>query len=308
MVARIGRVQEVSSIGQVNAHVYRNDRIPDANTDALTVYAADPDLLTTLQGHMAHGEFLSAATNRYPAVVLGAETAQTLGVDRVDGATQLWLGHHYFTVIGILKPIPLAANLDRAALVGFPIATVLLHADGSPVTMYVRTDPDNSLSVASVLAATVNPAHPAAVTVNRPSDALAARAAAKDAFQNLLLGLGAVALLVGAIGIVNVMFIAVIERRTEIGLWRALGATRFYIGIQFITESILISLLGAVVGCLVGVVTVAVYSHQRQWTTDIPPLALVVIVACAAIVGAIAGLYPALRAARLAPIDALRSA
>jgi putative ABC transport system permease protein len=308
MVARICPVRRASAIGEVDAAVYRNDRIPPGDTGAITVYAARPDLLATLAGTMTAGRFLTAATARYPAVVLGPAAAHQLGVDRADGTTQLWLGGHWFTVVGILAPVALAPELDRAALVGFPVAHELLGADGTPVTIYLRADPDAVPAVVGVLARTADPAHPDQVQIARPTDALAARAAAKTAFTGLLLGLGTVALLVGGLGIANVMVVAVLERRGEIGLRRALGATRGHIGLQFLAEALLLSLLGGTAGVAAGWLLTTAYAHQRHWAATPPPAAMAGGLAAALAIGAAAGLYPAIRAARLAPTEALRAA
>src|SRR5215469_10717953 len=306
MVRRIGPVLAASAIGNVDASVYRNDRIPTVNTDAITVYWADTSLLRTLQGHLARGRFLTAATSRFPAVVLGADAASALGVDRADGTVQLWLGDHWFSVIGILDPLPLAPELDRTALIGSAVARHLLHAGRSPVQIYVRTDPATIASVAAVLAATADPAAPQDVSVADPADALIARADASAAFQGLFLGLGAIALLVGGIGIANVMVIAVLERRGEIGLRRALGASRQHIGVQFVAEAALLAISGGAAGAVLGGFATTVYAAQRHWSATVPVPVLLGAVGIALVVGVIAGLYPALRAARLAPAEALR--
>lgn len=307
MVQRIGPVQAASAIGDVPANVFRSDRIDPANTDAITVYAALPNLMATLVGRLAHGRFLDSATDRFPAVVLGSTTAQALGVDRADGRVELWIAHRWFTVLGILEPIPLAPELDRTALIGFPFAASLLHRTPAPAEIYVRVDPDNVAAVESVLPATADPAHPQNVSVARPSDALAARAAARTAFQGLFLALGGLALAVGGIGIANMMVLGVLERRTEVGLRRALGARRRHIAIQFLAEAILISLAGGLAGALLGSVTTVTYASIRGWQVEIPPAAIAIGVAVSAVVGSLAGAYPALRASRLAPTDALRS-
>jgi putative ABC transport system permease protein len=307
MVARIGPVRSASSIGDTDANVYRNDRIPTANTNAISVYAADTNLLSALKGNLYRGRFLNAATEHLPAVVLGADTASTLGVDQADGSTQLWLGNHWFAVTGILDPLPLAPELDRSALVGYPIAKRLIHAAGHPVELYVRTDPTSVPAVQAVLAQSADPAAPQDLSVTNPADALTARADTNAAFQSLYLALGAVALLVAGIGIANVMIIAVLERRGEIGLRRALGATPTHIGTQFVAEATLLALTGGTAGAMLGALATTAYASARHWPAVVPISDLLAAVALAVAVGAAAGLYPAIRAARLSPTEALRA-
>jgi putative ABC transport system permease protein len=299
-------VLAASAIGAVNANVYRNDRIPAANTNAIAVYSADPSLLGTIQGQLATGRFLTSATASFPAVVLGADAATALGIDHADGSAQLWLGNHWFTVVGILQPLPLAPELDRTALIGFPVARHLLHSGGQPVEIYVRTDPASVAAVQAVLPTTAEPYAPQNVSITNPADALIARADASAAFQGLFLGLGSIALLVGAIGIANVMVIAVLERRGEIGLRRALGASRRHVGIQFIAEASLLAAAGGLAGAILGGFATTVYAAARHWSAVVPVYALLAAVAVALAIGAIAGVYPALRAASLAPAEALR--
>jgi len=306
MIRRVGPVLAASAIGDVQASVYRNDRIPAVNTGAVTVYSADTSLLRTLQGHMARGRFLSAATARLPAVVLGADAASALGIDQADGSVRVWLGNNWFDVIGILERLPLAPELDRTALIGQPVAARVLHATGHPVQIYVRTNPASVAAVQAVLPATADPAAPQDVSVANPADALAARAAATAAFRSLFLGLGAVALLVGGIGIANVMVIAVLERRGEIGLRRALGASRRHIAEQFLAEAALLAGTGGLAGALLGGFATTIYAAARHWSAVVPVPVLLAAVGIALALGAVAGLYPALRAARLAPAEALR--
>jgi putative ABC transport system permease protein len=211
-------------------------------------------------------------------------------------------------VLGILEPVVLAPGLDEAALVGFDVAERLLGADRSATTVYVRTDPEAVERVRGLLGATANRRHPEEVQVSRPSDALEARAAAKTAFTSLLLGLGAVALLVGGLGIANVMVVAVLERRSEVGLRRALGARRGDVGAQFLTEAVILAGAGGIAGVALGAAVTGVYAASQGWRVAVPPEALAGGVAAAIAIGAVAGLYPALRAARLAPAEALRSA
>jgi putative ABC transport system permease protein len=306
MIRRIGPVQQAAAVATVsNTAVYRNDHIPAEETGGLSVAAADLRLPQAVGATLATGRWLNAATARYPATVLGAATATQLGIDRVG--SQVWLGGRWFTVVGILQPVPLAPELDRTALIGFPAAKALFGNDGSPSTVYVRADPDQVSGVQGVLAATANPEHPNEVQVSRPSDALAAQAAAKSALNALLLGLGGVALLVGGVGIANVMVIGVLERRSEIGLRRALGATRGHIRTQFVVESLLLALLGGAGGVALGALVTAGYALRQHWQVVVPLSGVAGGVAAALCLGAVAGLYPAVRAARLAPTDALRT-
>jgi putative ABC transport system permease protein len=211
-------------------------------------------------------------------------------------------------VVGILQPVPLAPELDTAALVGWPVAQSLLDFDGYPTTIYTRTREDAVTDVQSVLAATANPEHPDQVQVSRPSDALAAKQAANTTLNGLLLGLGAVALLVGGVGVANTMVISVLERRSEIGLRRSLGATRGQIRLQFFAESLLLSLLGGVGGVLLGVALTYVYSSYQGWPAVVPAWATAGGLGATLVVGGLAGLYPAWRAARLSPTEALAPA
>jgi putative ABC transport system permease protein len=306
MIARIGPVTEVAATGAVgDARVYRNDRIPAEETSGIAVLAAHLNLPRAVGARVVSGTWLNAATDRYPAVVLGAAAAQHLGIGAAGPRVRVLLGGRWFTVVGILDAVPLAPELDAAALVGWPAAAGHLGFDGHPTMVYTRSGDDAVQAVRDVLAATANPAAPSEVKVSRPSDALAARQATNQAFTGLLLGLGAVALLVGGVGVANTMVISVLERRGEIGLRRSLGATRGQIRTQFLAESLLLSLLGGVGGVLVGSAVTLGYARTRGWSGVVPPWALAGGVGATLLIGAVAGLYPAIRAARLAPTEAL---
>jgi putative ABC transport system permease protein len=307
MVARIDGVQRVAQTGSVDGAVYRNDHIPAGQTNGIQIKAASLNLPATLGAVVADGRWLTGATSHFPATVLGATAAARLGVSSVSGSPQVYLAGQWFTVVGILDPVQLVPDADPLAFVGWPVARERLAFDGYPTSLYSRARDDAVDRVHSLLAATADPAHPEEISVSRPSDALVARAAAKATYTSLFLGLGAVALLVGGVGIANVMVIAVLERRWEIGLRRALGATRRHVAGQFLAESLLLSGLGGITGVVAGAVITLAYASNRGWTAVVPLTALAGAAGVTMLVGAIAGLYPALRAARLSPTEVLHS-
>jgi putative ABC transport system permease protein len=307
MIARISPVQQVQETGSTQANVYKSPLIPSVNTNALSVQAASVDLPRAVGSTLAEGSYLNAATAHEPVAVLGAQAASLLGIDRLYQGERVWLGGMWFYLAGILKPAILAPEIDSSVLVGFPAAEKYLGFDGHPTTIYVRTVTSRTAAVQSVLAATANPESPNEVDVSQPSAALTARADAQGALNSLFLGLGAVSLLVGAVGVANIMLIGVLERRSEIGLRRALGATRRNIRTQFLAEAILLALLGGAVGVAAGAISTVVYSSAKHWTAVVPASAWAGGLAAALLIGAIAGLLPAIRAARLSPTEALRT-
>ncbi|MFB4267825.1 ABC transporter permease [Nonomuraea sp. GTA35] len=307
MIARIGPVDMAEHTGKTGASAYRSPYIPSINTNALTVSAASLGLPAAVRTTIAQGRYLNAATARQPVAVLGSAAATRLGIARIHPGARIWVGGQWFYIAGILNPAPLSPEIDSSVLVGYPAAQRYLHFDGHPSMVYVRAQTDQVENVRQVLAATANPQEAGEVSVSRPSAALVARAAAQSALNGLFLGLGAVALLVGGIGVANTMVISVLERRSEIGLRRALGATKGHIRMQFLVEAVLLAALGGAAGVAMGVVATTVYAHVKGWATVVPPLAWGGGLGAAVAIGAIAGLLPALRAARMQPTEALRT-
>ncbi len=318
MIGRLPGVTNVQSTATVDGitgngvNAYRTPLIPPIDTNALSVDAASLGLPTASGTSVAQGEFLNPATARQPVCVLGAAAAAYLGIDRIWPGERIWItqsgaGGMWFYVAGILRSDILAPNIDASVLVGYPAAEHYLGLDGSPSTIYVRAQTNQVGAVDNLLAAEANPEYPGEVQVSQPSAALTAQLDAAGAFNTLFLGLGAVALLVGAIGVANIMVISVLERQSEIGLRRALGATRGHIRIQFLSEAIALALLGGVAGIITGAVATAIYAHGKGWATVIPAEAWLGGLGAALLIGAIAGLWPALRAARMSPTQALWS-
>jgi putative ABC transport system permease protein len=303
MIRRIGPVESVAATGRLDAHVYRNDHIPVGETGSIAVLAADQSLPGTVGATVHAGSWLNPATAAYPAVVLGSRAAARIGL-RGPGV-RVWLGGQWFAVVGILDPVPLAPELDSAAIIGWLAAQSYVDFDGHPTTVYTRVTESQVSAVRAVLGATANPQDPNEVAVSRPSDALAAKQATDTALTALLLGLGAVALLVGGVGVANSMVISVLERRAEIGLRRSLGATRGHIRAQFLTESLLLSGLGGGGGVLLGVAVTGLFALTRGWPTVVPAWATVGGLVATLLIGGLAGLYPAVRASRLPPAQAV---
>lgn len=316
MIARLPGITAVQDTGTVNnVSVYKSPLIPPIETNGLSVKATTLGLPAAAGTSIAQGQFLNAATAREPIAVLGATTARLLGIDRIQPGMRIWVGlggpdGQWFYVTGILNPATYAPEIDSAVLVGFPAAEKYLHFDGHPSDIYIRTTPNDqavTTRVDALLGTQANPQDPSQVNVSQPSDALTAQADAKGALDTLFLALGAVALLVGAIGVANIMVISVLERRSEIGLRRALGATRGQIRAQFLAEAILLSLAGGITGVITGAAATAAYTHGHGEPVVVPAQAWAGGLAAAIIIGAVAGLLPAIRAARLSPTQALWS-
>jgi putative ABC transport system permease protein len=310
MVDRVGGVEVASGVANLNKEVLRTNLSDPNDTAGITALAASPNLLTAVHGRIAEGRFLDVATERLPTVVLGNTAASWLGITTLNPLhpLRIMVGSAWLTVVGILAPMPLTPELEQAVFVGWDAARHALGFNGDPTVVYLRADESKIGAVTALLAPTLDPALPGLVSVSRPSDALAAKQATESTFSGLFLGLAAVALVVGGIGVANTMIVSVLERRREIGLRRALGATRHDIRGQFLTEAILLSLLGGIVGITIGILGGTVYALSRGWPAELPLSAIAAGAAGAVVIGALAGLYPAVRASRLSPTEALASA
>jgi putative ABC transport system permease protein len=307
MIGRLGGVHEVAETGQVSANAYRNPLVPSGQTGGLNVRAASTNLLPVVGTAIAEGAYLNPATATEPVAVLGAQAAIQLGIDRITAGERIWVGGQWFYVAGILQPAPLAPEIDTSVLVGFPAAAWYLDFDSHPSTVYVRAANNQVAAVDALLGYQADPEDPSQVSVSQPSKALVARAQAKGAFTGLFVALAAVALLVGGIGVANIMVISVLERRGEIGLRRALGATRAQIRVQFLAEAMLLAGLGGLAGIAAGVLATAIYALTQGWSIVVPPLAWAGGLTAALAIGAVSGLVPAQRAAALSPTEALRT-
>jgi putative ABC transport system permease protein len=307
-INHMSAVQEAAAVYQIpSLTIRRTPYVPAAQTGGIGVDAADTGLLVAVGGTLADGQFVNAASDRYPTVVLGARAASTLQIHSVTGHIEVFLGGTWFTVIGIMRPVVLDPTLDNTVLIGLPVAERVFRLPPNASKIYVRANVNQVTQVSNLLAATADPQNANGVQVSRPSDVLQARAAAKGQFTTLLLGLGAVALLVGAIGIANIMVISVLERRGEIGLRRALGATRRHISTQFLAESAILAALGGIAGLALGAIATLSYSQAQNQPMVIPAYALVAAPLAGLLIGTLAGLYPAAKAARLSPTEALRA-
>jgi putative ABC transport system permease protein len=308
--AMIGHMPEVKGAAAVyevpNAGVYRTPFIPAAQGGGITVYATGESLAGVLQTPMSSGHFLGATAQRFAEAVLGAAAAETLQIRHASGHLLVYIAGRWFTVTGVLAPVVLDPSLDSDVFVSLPVAERTFRLKPNPTEVFVRANVSDVSRVSTLLAPTADPQNAEGVRVDRPTDALEARAAAKGQFTTLLLGLGAVALLVGAIGIANIMVISVLERRGEIGLRRALGATRRHVALQFLTESALLALIGGAAGLAFGAGATLVYSEIKRVPFLVPSYALLAAPAAGVLIGTLAGLYPAARAARLSPTEALR--
>jgi len=275
----------------------------------LPVVGATADLPAAVRASVAGGRFFDAGhiERRDRVAVLGAQAAEQLGLTRVDNQPAVFIDDKPFTVVGILGPV---GQPDQQALAGSVIVPWTAGADavklGPARTVVVATALGAASLIAQQAPVALSPNDPAAVRVNAPPDPAVLRTGVADDISGLLLILGLVSLVVGGLGIANVTLVTVMERTAEIGLRRALGARRRHIAAQFLLESAVIGLLGGIIGASGGVIAVVLVSVGRDWTPVLSLWPVLAAPAAGAFVGLVAGLYPALRSARMQPVEALR--
>ena len=304
-------VKVVASIRRVPATLRKTDFIPEVETGGIRLFAVnadDLDLLVPLRGGVAHGRFHDAATVQVPTVVLGSDTAGVLGFDELYANPTVHISGHEFAVIGVLDPFTISQGLtlNRAAIIGFPVAEKLYDADDNPERIWVQTNLDVIEQVRGLLPRQANPEAPGEVSVS--SLDLDAREIISENFESLLSLLVVVIIVVGAIGVGNIMLISVLERRGEIGVRRALGAKKSHIAVQFLIESVLLTVLGGLIGIVFGLAVVAMVTRVLDWPLTIEFLFIVIGLAVTVGVGLVAGLYPSWRASRMDPAEAVRPA
>jgi ABC-type antimicrobial peptide transport system permease subunit len=312
--SRIGRLNGVvgagtlSEAGQVTVRA-TTAVDPLATTDPpVAVMAASPGLPAAVRGAMDNGRWFDIGhSDRGDRVaVLGRELAERLAIDDLTRQPAVFLDDRPYTVIGILTTAEREDSLLSTVIIpdGTAVADFALSA---PTSVHIETDIGAAQLVAGQAALALAPQEPESLVVRLAPEPAATRANVAGDVQLLLLALGAVSLIIGAVGIANTTLVSVLERISEIGLRRSLGASRAQIAGQFLVESSCIGLLGGVLGTSLGVLVTVGVSHLQNWTPVMPPTLPPAATALGAVVGLVAGAYPAWRAATTEPINALRA-
>ncbi len=285
-----------------------NDPLGQTEFD-IPVISASPGLFEAARTTLDTGRYFDEGhSERGDAVaVLGPAAARRLNIDRVDHSPAIFLGDDYtLTVIGLLADTQREPTLLNAIIVpdGYAEAEMGLAAPGEVI---IETELGAAELIGSQAPVALAPNNPESLRSRVPPSPTRTRSGVQDDVNSLFLILGAVSLLVGAIGIANVTLVSVLERTGEIGLRRALGASRRHIATQFLAESAALGALAGVFGASLGVIIVVVVSATREWTPVLEPWLPMVAPILGAVIGLVAGVYPAWKAANLEPIAALRS-
>jgi ABC-type antimicrobial peptide transport system permease subunit len=306
-VVAVGAYGEVDTGGKAVRAVDIEDRTGQSSAQ-MHVVAATPGLLSALRGHISTGRWFDQGYSRDQArvVILGAGAAARLNITRIDNQLAVYIGDELYVVIGIVGDVARQPDLLNALWMPLGTAQARFKAQ-SPSKIVIETAIGAANLIARQTAIALNPNDPTLVRVVSPAEPRRVKQDVQSDVDSLFLLLGVVSLVVGAIGIANVTLVTVMERVGEIGLRRALGATRAHIARQFLVESIVMGFAGGIVGASAGIIVVTGTALSRGWTPVLDlwiPFAAPVL---GAFVGLIAGLYPSLRAASLEPVEALRS-
>jgi ABC-type antimicrobial peptide transport system, permease component len=311
-VVRLNGVENAASIADLNLEGKRISAVPLIDTSNVErtpppVAAASPGLLEALRGTLRTGRmFDQGHSDRHDrVVVLGPDAAERLGVSRVDSGPSIFIDERAYTVIGIVDHVQRRMDLENAVIMPLGTAEKDFGING-PTEVQMKIAVGAGSLVAEQVPVALSPNEPSNVTVSAPSTGGTLQRDVTGDINIIFLALGGVALIVGGLGIANVTLLGVMERTGEIGLRRALGATKSEIAAQFVIESVVIGLMGGLIGSAVGVFAVVIISAINQWTPIINLWLAFGAAGLGAVIGLIAGAYPALKAASLEPVAALR--
>lgn len=271
------------------------------------VLAASSGVLDAVRGRIAVGRWFDAGhvERGDPVAVIGADLAAELGIRRLEVQPGLYIGDRYFTVIGIVDE----AVRDRGFLGSVVVTSTAAERYfdvARPERVVIEVDIGAGRLIAAQAPIALSPSAPENLSAAAPILPEAARDRVAGDVNSLFLLLGIVSLVVGAIGIANVTLVTVMERTSEIGLRRALGARRRHVAAQFLGESAAIGMVGGVIGAAIGLLLVVGVSAIKEWTPVLDTWMPLAAPPVGALVGLLAGAYPAVRAARMEPVDALR--